>query len=253
MSYAERLVIDAETQSTVLYDEHMVRYSFVAPLAQGKRVLDIACGSGYGSAFLALNAQSVVGIDLDPEAVAMAQKAYAHEKIHFQVGDATALQLADNSIDFVTSFETIEHLPNIKAYLQELVRVSTKEALVCISTPNKVVFGQKNPFHLKEFTREEFEAVLREHFSVVRIFEQKNGLSSFISSGKGNNNGTISVVDSGGAPRYFIAICSQTDFSLNLDAVSSVNVVALERWEHNPGWRLVNGVYAFLQKLKLVK
>src|SRR5208282_5082698 len=53
----------------VLKDEHITRYKFAVPYVKEKRVLDIACGSGYGSSLLAETAATVNGRDLSPEAI----------------------------------------------------------------------------------------------------------------------------------------------------------------------------------------
>ncbi len=245
MSYIERLVVTDESKATILYDEHMVRYRFVAPLVKNKNVLDIACGSGYGAALLQkAGAASVLGVDLDEAAIAEAKRQYP--EIEFKAGDAGKLDFADESIDVITSFETIEHLPDISSYLSELSRVIKADGLVCISTPNIKVFGQKNPFHIKEFTKDEFESVLRSHFPVVRIFEQKNGLSSFVGN---TDKATVIVNDDNSEALYFIAVCSKKEIELDLSSVISTNISALKHWENNPGWKLVNAVYRVLQKI----
>ena len=89
--------------------EHFHRYYVARSLATGLDVLDIASGEGYGSAMLAQVARSVVGIDIDPEAVAHAQRTYARDNLGFREGSATAIPLADASIDLLVSFETLEH------------------------------------------------------------------------------------------------------------------------------------------------
>ena len=91
--------------------EHWHRYAFARRFLGGKRVLDVACGEGYGSAWLAAVAQHVVGVDIDPAAIAHARAKYAScGNLRFEQGSATALQLPERSIDVVVSFETIEHL-----------------------------------------------------------------------------------------------------------------------------------------------
>src|SRR5271170_5650885 len=92
--------------------EHWHRYAFAKRFVSDKRVADIACGEGYGSALLAGIATSVVGIDLAPDAIAHARSHYAAlPNLRFQQGSVEALPLADASVDVVVSFETVEHLP----------------------------------------------------------------------------------------------------------------------------------------------
>src|SRR4051794_8036877 len=90
---------------------HVARYRHAREAARGKRVLDLACGSGYGCAILADVAASVVGVDLDPIAVSCAAKRYPLPNVRFLCADARSLPLDPGTFDLVTSFETIEHLP----------------------------------------------------------------------------------------------------------------------------------------------
>src|SRR5512145_1849337 len=72
--------------------EHWHRYAFAAPLAAGRRVLDAACGEGYGSALLARAGAQVLGVDISLDAVAHARSRYAGQAgLRFEPGDATAL------------------------------------------------------------------------------------------------------------------------------------------------------------------
>jgi predicted membrane-bound dolichyl-phosphate-mannose-protein mannosyltransferase len=107
--------------------------------------------------------------------------------------------------------------------------VLTAEGVTFISTPNRDVFGQKNPFHIKEFTKKEFIEELQKHFSFVSIFEQKNGLASVIS---GSGQQKILVQDKNSEALYFIAICSQREIIEKVDSVASINISALKRWQN---------------------
>lgn len=252
MSFVERLVVDEESRGTILYDEHIVRYEFAQQFVPGKTVLDIACGSGYGAAaLLQAGAKKVIGIDADQEAIKEAQQQFQAADLEFMVGDATALPLADNSVEVITSFETIEHIPNYEGYVSELVRVLTGEGVALISTPNRDVFGQKNPFHVKEFTKEEFVTTLKKYFQTVEILEQRNGLASIITTE--DQQGKLLVQQAHSQPLYFIALCSKQMLPVVRQGAVSVNVMALHRWESNPGWRMVNTIYSWLQKIKLVR
>src|SRR5687768_2236578 len=95
--------------------EHFERYKHAAPYVRGLRVLDLACGSGYGSHHLATSgAQSVLGADISSEAVEFARSHFVRDNLRFEVGDAQNLTIVDDaSMDAVISFETIEHLPDV--------------------------------------------------------------------------------------------------------------------------------------------
>jgi 2-polyprenyl-3-methyl-5-hydroxy-6-metoxy-1,4-benzoquinol methylase len=250
MTYLERLTVDQASKENIIYDEHMVRYQLVAPLVANKKVVDVACGSGYGSAFLAESGGEVIGIDLSKEAIINARLNYTNKNLEFREGDAGKLDLLDKSVDIITSFETIEHLLEIGTYLQELKRIIKDDGLVFISTPNKEVFKEKNPFHLKEFTKTEFTELLKKYFSFVRIIEQKNALTSFIKTND-LEEGIILMNDNNSETLYFVAICSNREIIENFNNVASVNTTAYERRENNLGWKLVNAVYKVLQKMNI--
>ena len=95
-----------------IWYEHWHRYAFALPLAAGKRVLDAACGEGYGSALLATRAASVLGADISDTAIDHARARYgAAVNLRFELADATALDaLPTQSFDLIVSFETLAHV-----------------------------------------------------------------------------------------------------------------------------------------------
>lgn len=231
-----------------IHNEHAVRYALAGDQAKNKIVLDIACGEGYGSFALAkAGAKKVIGVDIDASAIAAARAKYQLDNLEFINSSAENLsEVADNSIDLIVSFETIEHVPDYESYLKSLQRVLKDDGQALISTPNLEVFGNQNPFHVKEFTYAEFEAVLQKYFSSVKIYEQVNGLASVI---KGAGESGDIVVTGSIKPHYFIAACSKDKARLAIDKkYVSVNPVAYERRENNPAWKLINKVYKIVRK-----
>jgi|WetSurMetagenome_2_1015567.scaffolds.fasta_scaffold00428_20 ubiquinone/menaquinone biosynthesis C-methylase UbiE len=246
--FDERLVLNNESKTNIIYDEHLVRYQLAAQVAKGKRVLDIACGSGYGARILAqAGAEKVIAIDRDSAAIEAAIKNYGQDNIEFKTGEVENIKEADGSFDLIISFETIEHLPDAEKYLQELARVLKKEGTALISTPNREVFGQKNPYHLKEFTKQEFQEILQKYFKNIFILDQANGLASLIKSGE---SGKIFFNESA-APSYYIAAVSNNDSDLSdlfQESVVSVNPVALERIKNNPVMKFVDKIYSIFNR-----
>ena len=167
----ERMVPEAADGST--FWEHIQRYRFALPYTRACRVLDIACGEGYGTAAIASSgAQDVIGVDISPEACAHARAKYGVKTL---VGSAEAIPLADASVDAVVSFETIEHLEHPERLLDECKRVLAPRGCLVISTPNRPVYHQHAPnnvYHHHEMTLEEFRSVLAERFEQVTLFGQ---------------------------------------------------------------------------------
>jgi ubiquinone/menaquinone biosynthesis C-methylase UbiE len=168
-SPVERLPLDSMSP---WWGEHRSRYRFAQPHVAGKRVLEIACGTGFGSHMLAeAGAKSVVGVDVTVDAVAAASRAFASPHVHFLQGDGTALPFADDTFDVVTSFETIEHIPKYPVFVKELRRVTTAGGHLILSTPNALLTSQypRNPFHVHEFVPEELQELLRQYYQRVEL------------------------------------------------------------------------------------
>lgn len=143
--------------------EHVVRYAALAPWVRGRRVLDIACGEGYGSWLLKeWGASSVLGVDVSEEAVSAAQRHFARESVQYIAADAchVAEQLPHGSFDLIASFETIEHVRYPERFLAGLRSLAAPGAQIVISCPNDHVAlppDQSNPYHLRKYTFEEFK------------------------------------------------------------------------------------------------
>ncbi len=157
--------------------EHRHRYIFAKQFSAGKRVLDIASGEGYGSALLAKSAASVVGVDISTEAVAHATAKYQAANLEFRLGSCSAIPLADQSVDIVVSFETIEHHIEHHAMMREIKRVLVPGGLLIISSPDKREYSDRpsyaNSYHLRELYREEFSSLLDAYFKNHRIAGQR--------------------------------------------------------------------------------
>jgi 2-polyprenyl-3-methyl-5-hydroxy-6-metoxy-1,4-benzoquinol methylase len=173
----ERLIPEAYAGQLV-YAEHLARYHLAARLAPGRRVLDAACGEGYGLALLqAAGAASVAGIDVDSATVAHARERYKLDVVEADIGQ---LPFAGGDFDLVTSFETIEHVADPERALDELARVLGPDGLLMVSTPNAGEYLEDNPFHVREFEPEEFFGLLRSRFAKVQPLYQQNFLTSAV-------------------------------------------------------------------------
>jgi ubiquinone/menaquinone biosynthesis C-methylase UbiE len=152
--------------------EHTYRYAFACRLLKGLTILDIASGEGYGTDSLSKCAKSVIGIDVDLEAVNHAKEKYG---LDYRVGNAERIPLENDSVDAIVSFETIEHLSDPRKFLEELFRVLKPGGHLVISTPNKKIYHADqppNPFHVSELTYAEFHGLLSPLFVVKKTYGQ---------------------------------------------------------------------------------
>ncbi len=174
----ERVSSDEKSRKTAVFREHLERYKFAARFVKGKRVLDAASGTGYGSELLSESgAASVVGIDKGEKAVEFSREHY--KKAVFFEADVKKTGFPDANFDVIVSFETIEHLRNYEKFLSEAARLLKKNCVFIVSTPNSEVrrniFSSvpNNPFHEIEFSESEFKRLLGKHFEKVEIFCQQ--------------------------------------------------------------------------------
>ncbi len=155
----EQLADDSASQS--ILDIHLRRYETAARYAKDKRVLDIACGVGYGSKMLHLaGAKSVVGVDLSPETLSYARENYETPGLQFINANAEAFDWPE-PFDLIVSFETLEHLPHPDLFLRRMGQLLTPDGDFLLSVP----LGETrhlDPYHLHAFSQTE----------VFSLFEQ---------------------------------------------------------------------------------
>ncbi len=176
----ERFVPEAHSEMSFA-PEHHARYRWAAAAVGECDVLDAGCGVGWGTALLAAGGAHATGVDISPIAVEDAQQAYG-DRAEFAVADLLELPFENESFDAAVCFEAIEHVANPEPALDELRRVLRPGGLLLVSTPNKGVYPQGNPFHLHELTREEFRAALATRFSNVMLYGQQAYRASLLAS-----------------------------------------------------------------------
>jgi O-antigen biosynthesis protein len=188
-STGERMIPEFD-KGQYIYLEHMTRYLFACQFVKNKIVLDIACGSGYGSKELfEARAKKVVGVDISEESIEYCKKNYQDDAIEFLMGGVDKIPLKDDSVDVIVSFETIEHVDE-KAqgeFLKEGRRVLKDNGILVISTPNSNFYQPGNKFHKKELNEKEFEDILKKYFTNVEFYHQS---------------------DEAGRSIYIVAVCS---------------------------------------------
>lgn len=145
--------------SQKLLDIHLRHYQTAKRYVKNKRVLDIACGTGYGSQMLSLaGASMVVGVDISLKAVEYARKHYQVNNVEFVCSDAEQFECIE-PFDVVASFETIEHVPHPDKFLNCLHCLLAPEGNLLLSVP----LGETrhiDPYHLHAFSQGDVFALL---------------------------------------------------------------------------------------------
>lgn len=139
---------------------HVKRYEFAARFVAGKRVLDLACGAGYGSAVLQeAGASQVIGVDLSADCVRYARERYGRPGIEFMAGNGMTFAPA-GGCDVIVSLETIEHVPDARGFVQHLTSLLAPGGILIGSVPT-TLSTDVNPYHLHDFTPREFRKLFR--------------------------------------------------------------------------------------------
>ena len=198
-----------------LFNEHLARYRFAARFADGRRVLDAGCGSGYGTAELA-SATTVVAMDVSADAMAHARREFGRTGVHFLQGACEWLPFADASFDLVVAFEVIEHLARWREMLSEARRILRPTGVLLVSTPNKAWYAESraaagpNPFHVREFEYAEFQAALESVFPHVHLWSQNHTESITFVPASPSRDGVLDAPaeTAPGHAHFFLAACS---------------------------------------------
>ena len=240
--------LDPALRSDRLAVDHYARYSFSLPLVRGKRVLDIACGFGYGSHMMAAHgAVEVVGMDISEEAIDYAQRFYKHDNIKYTIKDLLDLDADHGLFDVITCFETLEHISDVELAIYRLSRVLKEDGVLVVSVPNDLGKKVENKYHLHKFTEEELIDDLTKIFRFVDTYYQsyilasliwKKGYSSLqeeknlilVSDMRCYMNGTLDELEL--EPDCFIAMCSNSA----LPSLSTTAVYSGSAWHEYSAW-----------------
>jgi SAM-dependent methyltransferase len=167
----ERTLPDVPAES-YWFARHLAVYEWIARRVVGLRVIDMACGEGYGADVLARAAAEVVGVDANPEAHDHARARYRRPNLRFEralVEDFSA------PCDAVVFLQTIEHVQAPSAVLDHFVSLLSPGGAVYVSTPNVLTLAppgasrSDNPWHLREYRAAEFRALCEERFGRVEL------------------------------------------------------------------------------------
>jgi 2-polyprenyl-3-methyl-5-hydroxy-6-metoxy-1,4-benzoquinol methylase len=154
------------------FRRHLVVYEWIAAQVGRRRVVDMACGEGYGAAVLARTAASVVGVDANPEAHEHARLRYRSPNLRFV---RELVETFSEPADAIVFLQTIEHLADPAAALEHFGSLVGPTGVVFVSTPNVLTLAPRgadrsdNPWHVHEYRAEEFEQLCRSRFQAVSM------------------------------------------------------------------------------------
>ncbi len=156
------------------FQRHLTVYEWIGARVIGRRVIDMACGEGYGSEVLSRSAESVLGLDANPEAHEHARLRYQRQNLSFDRGVVENYG-EPGAYDAVVFLQTIEHVQDPGAVLRHFRSLLAPGGVAYVSTPNVLTLAPPgearsgNPWHVREFRAEEFEALCRAEFDEVEL------------------------------------------------------------------------------------
>ena len=232
---------DPERQKDqVIEAEHLARYRWAAQFAHGRRVLDVACGTAYGCSLLAAaGAASVTGVDIDAATIENARPRVSGA-VSLEVGDIRELAFDADTFDLVVCFETIEHTPDPEVAIDEMRRVLTPQGLLLISSPNRGVLPDVNPFHIHEYTAQELHDSLAQRFTHVALRRQRTWVASGVLEDRAFASGDDALIadvdvrklssDAPGHELYTVAAASDVELPGDRGLVNLTSDVELTEW-----------------------
>ncbi|KON87554.1 SAM-dependent methyltransferase [Sporosarcina globispora] len=178
----ERIIPEEMPITNGMLLEHLARYYFSLYYAEG-RVLDIACGTGYGSKIMAkakkAEIKEIIAVDLDEETLKYARQHHYHPLVKYVNANAEDETLPDQLgiFDVITSFETLEHLASEELFLNNLYKMLKPGGTLILSTPFGAGRGKptREPFHFHQLTEDEF-IELFETYGETEFYYQRSVL-----------------------------------------------------------------------------
>lgn len=143
------------------------RYQFAFPFARGKRILDVASGTGHGSHLLATvgGAAEVVGVDVSREATEFAGTHYAAPNVRYVHGDSHRLvELNLGRFDLVTSMGTLEHIENPDRFGSGVRSLLNPGGVWLVTMLNPATRDSADPYHFQEWPADDFRTYLERYF-----------------------------------------------------------------------------------------
>jgi ubiquinone/menaquinone biosynthesis C-methylase UbiE len=152
-----------DPSENVVYQRHLIAYKEAAKIISGT-VLEIGSGEGYGIMELAPIADKYIALDKYKSQIS--DELIGENDITFIQTEVPPLKgIEDSSVDFVVTFQVIEHIQNDELFLKEIKRVLTPGGELIMTTPNIKMSLTRNPWHIREYSPEQMENIVKSIFS----------------------------------------------------------------------------------------
>ena len=187
----ERVVPNDMHDRPDIYSEHLIRYAMAMNYCGNMEILDVACGTGYGTKILN-SVGKAWGGDNDLESIKYAQETYGLENLQvIDLETQTILSVFNQKFDVIVSFETIEHLVNPKYFLKNVREALSEDGLFILSVPVQ----NRSPFHKHLYNYRQATEVGNGDFQNIRIFVQRADmlLPEIMAAGDFNTRGTYII------------------------------------------------------------
>lgn len=222
--------------------EHLHRYAYAAQFVRNLKVLDLACGEGYGSHLMSDTASLVTGIDIDEEVIRHAGSKYVKDNLQYKTGSITDVPIKGEGIyDVIVCYEAIEHIEYHEKCLNEVKRLLAPGGVFIVSTPDKSIYSEEaqfsNPFHVSELYFDQFNELLKKYFKNISFLGQRiyTGSNIWPLSSKDHPGFVEYVIDKGSTeynfvgsdkkvPRYFIAMASDADLKMDIKSSTMCDI-----------------------------
>lgn len=207
----EERIHPERTGNRTTVELHLARYRWAGRFVRDADVLDLACGTGYGSRLLRRKggARSVLGADRSPEAIETARGEFADDGVSFQTVPDAAGFAPERPFDAVVSLETVEHLSDPLLYLRKAHAWLRQGGILVASVPTDEKPGE-NPYHLHRFTRATFEMAFSEGFEPLDRFEQASAYRTL--AGRRRNRPAAAWRWNGAARVHVVLSATARDF-----------------------------------------
>ena len=162
-------------EEVAMYHRHLAAYHTAAEaINPTSEVIDVGCGTGYGTRLLANHGAPAIGVDIDGGTIEHATFRYGTPRCTFQVYDGRSLPFSDARFGSAVSFQVIEHVPDDDRFVAEARRVLRDGGVFLVTTPNRVLrlrAGERpwNRFHVREYGADQLAALFSRHFSSVDV------------------------------------------------------------------------------------